>query len=450
MILEIFDYEEGLSPISVFSSARDHFGGPCALLESGFTDDSNQFSLIACVPIQEIESHKNSFEKLKKSLSKTIPFPKNFPFSGGLIGYFNFEIFGEIEPKFARESDYPHALFYEFSRFFAFDHAQKKIFAIQTTPERDNFITENKKILKKARAMKPEVVELDQLKTDKFLDFSAFESEQTEATFGEKVSWAKEKILNGEIFQIIISNGFRKNVGLHDGLEFYQVLRKLEPTTHLVFFDFKQHGQVCGASPEILGSKRGKKVVYCPIAGTRYRGKNKTEDTTIFQEMAQDPKENAEHDMLVDLGRNDLGKICEPQSIHVEKEKYGRIFANLMHMVSDISGAIRDEFDTIDFFKAIFPAGTLTGAPKIRAIDLIYQTESNPRNLYGGAMGYFSADDNMEFCIAIRSFFLKDGIARFRTGAGIVQDSEKSKEWLEVHNKAKSLCKIFNYVLRND
>jgi len=141
--------------------------------------------------------------------------------------------------------------------------------------------------------------------------------------------------------------------------------------------------------------------------------------------------------------------VCETNSIKVVKEKYGRFFANVMHLVSDIEGQIKTDFDAVDFFKAIFPAGTLSGAPKLRAIKLIQEFETAPRNLYGGAMGYFSADGNMELCIAIRSFFLKDGVARFRTGAGVVQDSDPKKEWLEVHNKAKSLCKIFNYGLRN-
>ncbi len=447
MILEVFDFEEGLSPITVLKAAREFFGEPCALLESAMTDESNQFSIIAAVPIQEIVSSKDTFKKIRNSIAKTKKFPKSFPFSGGLIGYFNFEIFNQIEPKLSRESDYPHAIFYEFSRFFAFDHAEKKIFAIQTTEEKETFITENKNILSKAKTFAESKIDLEPLKNNDYANFDLFESEQTEDEFAERVNWAKQKILDGEIFQIILSNGFKKDIGTRDPLDFYEVLRKLEPTTHLIFYDFGAHGQVCGASPEILGSKRGKELIYSPIAGTRYRGKTEAEDQANFEELRDDPKENAEHDMLVDLGRNDLGKICEPKSIGVKKEKYGRFFANVMHLVSDIEGTIRPEFDAVDFFKAIFPAGTLSGAPKLRAIDLIHQSEPNPRNLYGGAAGYFSADGDMEFCIAIRSFFVKDQIARFRTGAGVVQDSEAKKEWLEVHNKARSLCKIFNYVL---
>ena len=453
MILEVFDMTPGLTPISVFTAAREHFSAPGALLESAMTDDHNHFSLIAFDPVQEIVTNENSFEVIKTGVKKSKLFPQQFPFSGGLIGYFNFEIFDEIEPaqdtKYEiQNTEYPHAIFYEFSRFYAFDHAQGKIFAIQTTSDKTNFFEDNENIIARAQQIHEPVLDLEVLQGNTHADFAPFESEQTEDYFVDQVAKAKELIRSGEIFQMILSNGWKRDVGDKDGLDFYAVLRKLEPTTHLVFYDFGEHGQVCGASPEILGSKRGDHVTYSPIAGTRYRGNTPDEDESILQEMIADPKENAEHDMLVDLGRNDLGKVCEAGSIVIEREKYGRFFANVMHLVSDISGELKPDFDAVDFFAAIFPAGTLSGAPKIRAIKTIREFEPSPRRLYGGAMGYFSADGNMEFCIAIRTFFLQDGIARFRCGAGIVQDSVPKLEWKECHNKAKSLCKIFNYVLR--
>lgn len=451
MILEVFDYEAELTPVSVFKAVRQHLGQPCAMLESALQDEGNQFSLIAAVPVQEVVTRAESFAKLKTAIASSKVFPKQFPFSGGLVGFFNWEIFDEIEPALpaSKSDNYPHAIFYEFSHFFAFDHAEQKIFAIQTVGNKAEFSAQNEAILATARNITEPEVDLDILKTDEFADFSNFESEQTGDQFGAKIKAAKQKILDGEIFQMILSNGFKRDVKGKDGIDFYAILRQVEPTTHLVFFDFGQHGQVCGASPEILGSKRGSTVTYSPIAGTRYRGQTDARDQEILAEMAADPKENAEHDMLLDLGRNDLGKVCATGSIKVVKEKYGRFFANVMHLVSDIEGQLKSDFDAVDFFKAIFPAGTLSGAPKLRAIKLIREAEPSPRNLYGGAMGYFSADGNMELCIAIRSFFLKDGVARFRTGAGVVQDSDPKKEWLEVHNKAKSLCKIFNYGLKN-
>lgn len=449
MLLEIFDYEKNITPISVFSVVKAKFGVPLALLESAMIDEKNKFSILAFEPIQEIITSKNPFEQIREGIKKSKKFPQNFHFAGGLIGYFNFEIFNEIEKRCQKESDKPSALFYEFSRFFIFDHEQKKIFAIQTTPNTKFFQKENHEILEKSKQIVRKKNDLESLKTDEFSDFSSFSYDQKKEDFFEKIEIAKDKILNGEVFQLIISNGFSFDIEKKDGLDFYEVLREIEPTTHLFFLDFGKHGQICGASPEILGSKRGKKVLYAPIAGTRFRGKTEKEDEVILKEMQNDPKENAEHDMLLDLGRNDIGKICKAGSVHVAKEKYARKFANVMHLVSDLEGEIDDlKYDSVDFFKAIFPAGTLTGAPKIRAIEAIYELEKHPRNLYGGAVGYFSADENMEFCIAIRSFFCKNGKAKFRVGAGVVQDSVPEKEWLEVHNKAKSLCKIFNYVLR--
>jgi len=306
MILEVFDYESELTPISVFKAMREHFGAPCAMLESAMQDDHNQFSLIAAVPVQEVVTKEDSFEQLKAAIAQSKPFPKSFPFSGGLVGYFNWEIFDEIEPNLAgNPSEYPHTLFYEFSHFFAFDHADKKIFAIQTVGDKSLFSAKNQEIINAARNFKDPKVDLTALKNEDYADFSAFESEQSGETFGKKVAEAKQKILDGEIFQMIISNGFKRDTKGLDGVDFYSILRVVEPTTHLVFFDFGEHGQVCGASPEILGSKRGQTVTYSPIAGTRYRGKTEAQDQTILAEMASDPKENAEHDMLLDLGRND-------------------------------------------------------------------------------------------------------------------------------------------------
>ena len=448
MILEVFDYQTDDAPLELFSVIKNKFGAPLALLESAQTDINNKFSIIAFNPIQEIITDQDPFDQLRAAIKKSKKFPKNFHFGGGLIGYFNFEVFNFIEPKVQKKSTKPVALFYEFSRFFIIDHEAQQIFAIQTTGDATNFQAENAEILKEMRQTPEKKYDFAEINNQKSANFDKFQLENTKDEFFEKIKWTKEKILDGDIFQMIVSNQFSINIGDYDARPFYDVLRQLEPSTHLFLLDFGKHGQVCGASPEILGSKRGEKVLYTPIAGTRFRGKNAEEDAKILQGMINDPKENAEHDMLVDLGRNDIGKICKAGSVKIIKEKYGQKFANVMHLVTDLEGEIDTEkYDAIDFFKAIFPAGTLSGAPKIRAIDLIYQIEENPRNLYGGAVGYFSADENMEFCIAIRSFFCQNNYAYFRTGAGVVQDSELEKEWLEVHNKAKSLCKIFNYVL---
>lgn len=452
---------QNLSIPNLFQKIRQIFGQPCALLESLHFDEHNKISIIAARPIQEICTNKNSLETIREKLKNTQEFPQNFPidkFNGGLIGYFNFEIFGEIEsrgkfnpgPERSRRAEQQggfsqneiNALFYEFSFFILIDHSQEKLHVLDFLEE-INF----EEILASIQNKSEESpLNLEKFKTEEFADFTNFESQKNFQEFSEIVADCKQKILDGEIFQIIASNGFRRKVKQKDGLEYYKVLRQLEPTTHLFYLDFGEKGQVIGASPEILGSKSGKTVNYAPIAGTRYRGKTESEDKKHEQEMVSDPKENAEHDMLVDMGRNDLGQICKPGSIKISREKFVKRYANVMHMVTELEGEIGDDLDAIDFFRSIFPAGTLTGAPKIRAIELIYQYEKSRRNLYGGSVGYFSHNGNMETCIAIRSFFLKDDEITFRTGAGIVQDSIDKKEWLEIHNKAKTLCKVINYI----
>ena len=448
MNIKSYKIEKKQTPVSIFFSMRKKFGSPVSLFESISIDEKNKMSIIAACPICEICSYNNSFEKLEQALSQTKKINiKNLPFQGGLIGYFNFEIFGEIEKNFAKKTELPNAIFYEFSRLVFFDHKQKKIIFVQTN-ENPDFEKENLEILEQTKFYKEKKLDPKILKDKKWADFSKINLELTFEEFAKKVDIAKKAIFDGEIFQIIVSNGFQKKISHNDALRFYEILRIIEPTTHLFLLDFgEKYGQICGATPEILGTKKGKNVWYRPIAGTRFRGKNKKEDMEILAKMKKNEKENAEHDMLVDLGRNDLGKVCLPGTVKMTKKKYGKFFANLMHMISDLKGEIdKKNFGAIDFFKSIFPAGTLSGAPKIRAIEIIQKLEKNPRGLYGGSVGYFSADQNMEFCIAIRSFFLKNNIIKFRTGGGIVQDSVAEDEWLELHNKATSLVKVFNFV----
>ncbi len=434
----IFDIQNfpSVTPPKLFRMLREKFGTPTALLESLEIDEKNNMSLLACDAIQELDLKEKSFDKIREALKKCEKFDVNFPFRGGLLGMLHFEIFDEIEPSLASFPGVQHGLLYEFSRFVFFDHLQGLITFLNFEE------SEAKDLLNQAGGL------LDFSFDERALndDMTPFDLKLSQSEFEAAVEKLKEHIFAGDIFQAICSNEFSRDIGDRDGLEFYELLRVLEPSTHLVFYDFGDKGQVGSASPEILGVKRGDQVLYSPIAGTRYRGKDEVSEQKILEEMRQCPKENAEHDMLIDLGRNDLGRVCVPGSVRLAREKYVKKFANVIHLVSDLEGVISDDVDAVDFFKAIFPAGTLTGAPKIRAIDLIRSVETSPRGLYGGALGYFSADGNMDFTIAIRSFFRHNNRAFFRVGGGIVQDSIPSREWLEVHNKAKSLIKVFNAV----
>lgn len=444
-------FDHHLTPVSVFAAFREIFGAPCAILESMSFDERNQMSLVAANPIQSIVSSEDSFAKIKTAIAKCQPMPNqtSLPFQGGMIGFFNYEIFGEIESKFkdTLKSDKARTVFHEFSTFACFDHQAKTILFFDTQKEDFEDLDEILFFAQNFHALKKYAYQA--LKNDQYNHFDDITSELTKVEHAENITHIKEEILAGQIFQAVYSNTFSVPFD-QDPLRAYQLLRMLEPTTHLYLLDFAENEVVCGASPEILGSKRGNEVLYRPIAGTRKRGQSLAEDDVMLKEMQNDPKENMEHDMLLDLGRNDLGRIAKPGSVTVTREKYAKKFANVQHLVSDLKAEIKDEYDGVDFFEAIFPAGTLTGAPKIRAIDILHRIETSPRGIYGGAVGYFSADQNMEFAIAIRTFFLQNGVAHFRAGGGIVTDSDPDKEWKEIHNKARTLVKIFNYLKQKE
>jgi anthranilate synthase component 1 len=459
-----------LSPPAVYSAFRSLYGQPCAILESMSFDERNRMSLVVANPVNSVIANKDSFEQIRTALDKALNVNEalndlnthssekfSLPFNGGLLGFFHYEIFSEIEPKLAEKllktppnpldegelKEINHTVFHEFSTFAFFDHQEQTILFFDT--QNKNFRLEE--ILSLSQAYKPTIDEEtyknfaptnDEIKQN-------FSTEITAEQHAAKIDIIKEDILAGEIFQAVLSTEFKTEFK-GDSLSAYELLRAIEPTTHLYLMEFGEHGTVCGASPEILGSKRDDQVLYRPIAGTRKRGKNKQEDAAMLADMINDPKENMEHDMLLDLGRNDLGRICQPGSVKVLREKYPKHFANVMHLVSDLGGKIRSDMDSVDFFKSIFPAGTLTGAPKIRAIDILSQLEPGRRGIYGGGVGYFSVDDSMELAIAIRTFFRQGDTVTFRVGGGIVADAEPHKEWKEIHNKAKTLMKVFSFL----
>lgn len=436
---------DNITPPALFAAVRERFGRPAALLESLAQEETDHMSVIAAGSVERValcEDDPDVFTTLRQALERCPRVETGLSFDGGLIGYVPYEFSGMIEPKVARTTGYPVGLFHRFERFLILNHRTQAVQYI--TPGN----AEGELDLLLAQAAEHPLPPLDTqgVRTDEYLTPELFGRDTDFDGFAAKVQQAQQAIRNGEVFQVIASCGFERTVQVTDGLPYYRLLRELEPTTHLLYLDFGADGQVVGASPEILGRKRGETLLYRPIAGTRYRGTDNAHDARLAQEMQQSPKENAEHDMLLDLGRNDLGRIAEPGSVRVTDEKYVKRFANVMHMVSDIEAVCRADTDAVDFLRAIFPAGTLTGAPKIRAMQVIARLEEHRRGLYGGAAGYMSAGGNMDMAIGIRSFFLQEGRITFRTGGGIVQDSTPKHEWLELHNKAKSLMKVITCV----
>jgi anthranilate synthase component 1 len=252
------------------------------------------------------------------------------------------------------------------------------------------------------------------------------------------VKRAKEYIRKGDIIQVVLSQRFKVKTQ-KDDFAIYRSLRSLNPSPYMYYLKLKDFS-IVGSSPEMLVRCENGLVQNRPIAGTRRRGKDEQEDMRLEKELLADEKERAEHLMLVDLGRNDLGRISKPGEVKVDEFMRVEKFSHVMHLVSQVSAILdKKRFDIYDVLKSAFPAGTVTGAPKIRAMEIIDELENLKRSLYAGAIGYFSFSQNMDTCIAIRTLLLKDGFAYVQAGAGIVADSVPQKEYQESVNKAKAL-----------
>jgi len=261
--------------------------------------------------------------------------------------------------------------------------------------------------------------------------------------FEESVRQAKEYIASGDAFQVVLSQRFTRRTNAQP-LTLYRALRASNPSPYMFFFEFGAGigpEPVCliGASPEMMVRLEDGQAVVRPIAGTRPRGKNEAEDLRLADELLSDPKERAEHVMLVDLGRNDLGRVCEYGSVHVSRMMTVERYSHVMHIVSQVEGTVANGMDAFALLRATFPAGTLSGAPKIRAMEIIEELEGVRRGPYGGAVGYFSADGSMDTCITIRAMVMTGDHVFVQAGAGIVADSDPAREYVETQNKARAL-----------
>lgn len=266
---------------------------------------------------------------------------------------------------------------------------------------------------------------------------SEFTCEMTPEAFEQIVASCKAAIRAGEVIQIVPSQKFTATTDL-DGLSLYRALRLVNPSPYNFFLRLGSKTLI-GSSPEELVRLVGRMASTAPIAGTRPRGATPDEDAQRERELVADPKERAEHVMLVDLGRNDLGRVCTPGTVQVHDFAHVERYSHVIHLVSNVTGQLEDGADGFDLIRAAFPAGTLTGAPKIRAMELLAELEKSPRGIYGGAVGYFSLTGDMNFAIAIRTMVLEKGTLVMRSGAGIVADSDPPREYRETVDKAKAI-----------
>ncbi len=361
-------------------------------------------------------------------------------FTGGLVGYFSYDFLCYSEPTVRRDvqdtEDFKDIDLMLFDKVIAFDNFRQKIVLIKNI-----FLTEVETEYKKA------VLELRQL--SELLRNGEKVSEQPGRLLGEvtplfdkeaycaMVEEAKRHIFEGDIFQIVLSN--RLSAPFEGSLlDTYRVLRTVNPSPYMFYFSGTDV-EVAGASPETLVKLENGVLHTFPLAGTRPRGKTEAEDLALEKELLADEKELAEHNMLVDLGRNDLGRISKFGTVTVEKLHSIERYSHVMHIGSTVRGIVRDDKDALDAISAVLPAGTLSGAPKIRACQIIGELENNKRGIYGGAIGYIDFTGNMDTCIAIRIAYKKNGRVFVRSGAGIVADSVPEKEFEECINKAKAV-----------
>lgn len=264
-----------------------------------------------------------------------------------------------------------------------------------------------------------------------------FKSHTTKLEYINKVNQIKKEIVKGEIFQAVLSQRFSAPYKIHP-FQFYRSLRSINPSPYLVFFNLDDYQIIC-SSPETMINIKNRKITLRPIAGTRKRGKNKSEDKKLAKELLNDPKELSEHLMLLDLGRNDVGRASQDGSVKVNEKFKIEKYSHVMHIVSNVYGKFKKNISILDGLLSGFPAGTVSGAPKIRAMEIIDELENRKRKLYAGGVGYFSSNGNMDTCIALRTALVKNNKIYVQAGAGIVADSVPEKEFQETVNKAKAL-----------
>ena len=364
------------------------------------------------------------------------------PFTGGLVGYFSYDYLGYSEPTVRREvedtEDFKDVDLMLFDKVIAFDNLKQKIILIVNMPLDDVEVGYNKAVMELGQLAN--LIKNGEKKKEpsgKLLGkvTPLFDKEQ----FCGMVEKAKHYIREGDIFQIVLSN--RLSAPFEGSLlNTYRMLRTINPSPYMFYFSGTDV-EVAGASPETLVKLENGVLHTFPLAGTRPRGKTAEEDKALEAELLADEKELAEHNMLVDLGRNDLGKVSRFGTVKVEKLHSIERYSHVMHIGSTVRGEIAQDKDALDAIEAVLPAGTLSGAPKLRACRLIGELENNKRGIYGGAIGYIDFTGNMDTCIAIRIAYKKNGKVFVRSGAGIVADSVPEKEFEECLNKARSSLK---------
>jgi len=386
-------------------------------------------------PLAFIEEYQKRFK-----VPEIVEMPR---FSGGLVGYFGYETIGYIEPKLANKDKKddlktPDILLMLSDELVVFDNLKGSMYLIvHADVEKGDTLESSMKrisiLSEKMHQGAPRKIHSE----SRTIDESDFISGFTESGYKKAVERIKDYIVDGDCMQVVISQ--RLSIPFHaPPLDLYRALRGLNPSPYMYFMDLGDY-QIVGSSPEILVRLEDNKVTVRPIAGTRRRGYNEEEDNALEAELLADPKELAEHLMLIDLGRNDAGRVAKTGTVKLTENMNVERYSHVMHIVSNVEAELKNDISAMDVLRATFPAGTVSGAPKIRAMEIINELEPVKRGIYSGAIGYLSWNGNMDTAIAIRTAVIKDDHLHIQAGAGVVADSIPELEWKETMNKGRAI-----------
>jgi len=465
-------YADMETPISLFK--RFETSSYCFLLESVEGGEKwARYSIIGRNPFMVVKSYKNKIiieekngfireeegnpveiirslmDKFKGANLKGLP-----RFNGGAVGFFGYDLIRYYEHLPDMPSDdleLPESHFMFTDEVLVFDHLKQKIHIIVNLHVNGNVERGYNSAIDRIKSIYSEIFETrwkisDNFKPDfdkKVMDFS-YESNISKEKFCDNVLKAKQYIRDGDIFQVVLSQRLCVETD-QDPFNVYRVLRVINPSPYMYFLKFNDY-KIAGSSPEMLVRVEDGIVETCPIAGTRKRGESKEEDDALEKDLLSDEKELSEHTMLVDLGRNDIGRVSKYGSVKVRELMHIEKYSHVMHIVTNVQGELSSDKTPFDAIMSILPAGTLSGAPKVRAMEIIDELETVKRGPYGGAIGYLSFNGNLDSCITIRTMIFKNGKAYVQAGAGIVADSVPEKEYEETINKAKALLKALEEV----
>lgn len=459
-------YADMETPISLFKRFEDS-SRYCFLLESVEGGEKwARYSFIGRNPFLIVKSQdkritiqdKNGYETETEGnpvtfLRDLLKSQKSAPiiglprFNGGAVGFFGYDLirFYENLPDIPEDDiGLPDCHFMFMDEVLVFDHLKQKIHIIVNLQAKGNIAREYNGVIERIKEIYKEIPSTRWKLTKHFtsdLDAArkkySYSSNISKERFCENVVKAKEYIKNGDIFQVVLSQRLCIETE-EDALTVYRALRIINPSPYMYFLKFDAY-KLVGASPEMLVRVEGGMVETCPIAGTRKRGKSQEEDAELEKELLADQKELAEHTMLVDLGRNDIGRVSKFGSVVVKDPMHIERYSHVMHIVSNVQGQLKEDKTPFDALVSILPAGTLSGAPKVRAMEIIDELETVKRGPYGGAIGYLSFNGNLDSCITIRTMIFKDNKVYVQAGAGIVADSIPELEYEETLNKARAL-----------